>query len=148
MSFPGGINRRAENALRWGYIKVTTYCAAHANALMFVLGAGVLATGLVGVSQAEGNGIDTIKIRCAAFILLYLTEGDLGALVMVVAGISTIIASAFGAFRAAHALLVVACASFILRSLVDIWFNADMNLDPNQCASELGGGGNQIPGGG
>jgi divalent metal cation (Fe/Co/Zn/Cd) transporter len=75
-----------------------------------------------------------------------MTEGNLGALIMVVAGIGTIIASAFGAFRAATSLLAVAVGAFVLRSFVEIFFDADLNLggECNLSAvnTERGGNGN------
>jgi len=52
-----------------------------------------------------------------------LIEGNLGALVMVVAGLAAIISAAFGVYRAALSLLIVAVSAFILRSLVEIFFN-------------------------
>ena len=42
---------------------------------------------------------------------------------MVAAGLGTIISAAFGQYRAALALLVVAIGAFILRSLVTTFFN-------------------------
>jgi len=55
--------------------------------------------------------------------LLELVEGNLGALIMISAGIAAIISAAFGAYRAAIGLLVVAVGAFILRSMVDIFFD-------------------------
>lgn len=55
--------------------------------------------------------------------LFELIEGNAGALVMVLAGIAALISAAFGAYRAAISLLVVAVGAFILRSLVEIFFN-------------------------
>jgi hypothetical protein len=52
-----------------------------------------------------------------------LIEGNLGALIMVTAGLAAIVSAALGAYRAAVGLLVVAVGAFILRSLVDIFFN-------------------------
>lgn len=52
-----------------------------------------------------------------------LIEGNLGALIMVTAGLGAIVTAALGAYRAAVGLLVVAIGAFILRSLVDIFFN-------------------------
>ena len=125
--------------------RILRLISRHTDKVMFVIGFLILAAGLSGLSLAAEPVIDTKKIKCASFILLYLTEGDFGALVMVVAGLSTIIASAFGAFRAASAMLVVACAAFILRSLVEIWFHVDYaELDsPDglaECGAELGSG--------
>lgn len=140
------LKRQIRELMSWTHVRSTQFLHNHINAFMFAFGIMILATGLAGVSEAQN--INTIKINCAAVILLYLTEGDLGALVMVIAGISTIIASAFGAFRAAHALLVVACASFVLRSLVDIWFSAGLANapSPQSCQQQLGGGGGGVPG--
>ena len=50
-------------------------------------------------------------------------EGSFGALVMVSAGLGSLISSAFGQYRMALSLLVVAVGSFILRSLVTTFFN-------------------------
>lgn len=55
-------------------------------------------------------------------IFTYL-EGSFGALVMVCAGIGAIVSSAFGQYRAALGLLVVAVGAFVLRSLVGTFFN-------------------------
>ena len=55
--------------------------------------------------------------------VLQLLEGSFGALIMVCAGVAAIISAAFGGYRAAVSLLVVALGSFILRSLVGMWFN-------------------------
>ena len=50
-------------------------------------------------------------------------EGAFGALIMVAAGLGAIMAAAFGQYRAAIGLLVVAVGAFILRSLVGTFFN-------------------------
>ncbi len=62
------------------------------------------------------------QITCAVASLFRLIEGHFGALVMVVAGLGAIIASAMGAYRAAVGMLVVAVGSFILRALVSLFF--------------------------
>lgn len=93
------------------------------------VGICILAMGLQEFSLAQTSvdnpGVfDDSRIFCAGQRILGLVEGNLGALVMVGAGLGTIISSALGAFRAASSLLVVACAAFILRSLVNIFFTA------------------------
>ncbi len=55
-------------------------------------------------------------------IFTYL-EGSFGALIMVAAGIGAIVSSAFGQYRAALGLLVVAVGAFVLRSLVGTFFD-------------------------
>lgn len=56
---------------------------------------------------------------CELFALL---EGSLGALLMIVAGIGSIIAVAFGSYRSSSSLIVVAIGAFIARSMTEIWF--------------------------
>jgi len=71
----------------------------------------------VGVEQGD------FRIHEINWRLFELIEGNLGALIMITAGIAAIISAAFGAYRAAIGLLVVAVGAFILRSLVDIFFD-------------------------
>ncbi len=72
-----------------------------------------------------GLGVAAGDFRIAEFTerMFSLIEGNLGAMIMVVAGLAAIVSAAFGAFRAAVSLLVVAVGAFILRSLVEIFFN-------------------------
>ncbi len=71
--------------------------------------------------------------------LFEMIEGDFGSMIMVLGGILAVVSAAFGAYRSAVSLLVIAVGSFILRSLVDIFFNY------NGCAG--GGGFPGFPGG-
>lgn len=63
------------------------------------------------------------RIAEAVDLIFRYINGTFGALIMVCAGIAAILSSAFGQYRAALGLLVVAVGSFILRSLVATWFN-------------------------
>jgi|GEM_PF-5307158 len=106
----------------------------------FGINQGLDAIGIGGGNKPAGSssggsqgGMNDAKIRCAAQKLLTLMEGNLGALIMVVAGIGTIIASAFGAFRAATSLLAVAIGAFVLRSFVEIFFDAGLDNTPASC---------------
>jgi len=99
-----------------------------AQAALFVLGVCILSVGLSEAVFAQGslanlgNYNDT---RIATFtnrVFAYI-EGSMGALIMVAAGLGAIISAAFGQYRAALALLVVAVGAFILRSLVATFFN-------------------------
>ena len=56
-------------------------------------------------------------------IIMALIEGRFGVLVMLCAGIGAIVSSAFGQYKAALSLLVVALGAFILRTLVTVFFN-------------------------
>jgi len=66
---------------------------------------------------------DDERIAEAADILITYLNGSFGALIMVCSGIAAILSAAFGGYRAALSLLVVAVGSFILRSLISTWFN-------------------------
>jgi hypothetical protein len=65
------------------------------------------------------------RLHDAVVLLLTHLEGNFGALVMITAGIGAVISSAVGQYRAALGLLVVAIGSFILRTLIDIFFNLE-----------------------
>jgi len=68
--------------------------------------------------QGPGLGVAAGDFRIAEFTerMFSLIEGNLGAMIMVVAGLAAIVSAAFGAFRAAISLLVVAVGAVILRS--------------------------------
>jgi hypothetical protein len=96
--------------------------------MLFAFGIGLLALGTEGLVQAQ-HKTDYNDVRLADSlnaILIYI-EGTFGAMVMVSAGIGAILSSAFGQYRAALGLLVVAVGAFILRSLVGTFFN-DQNI--------------------
>lgn len=63
------------------------------------------------------------RLHVAINVLFIFLEGSFGALIMVAAGIGAIISSAFGQYRAALGLLVVAVGAFLLRALVGTFFN-------------------------
>ncbi|RME57307.1 MAG: hypothetical protein D6780_08665 [Candidatus Dadabacteria bacterium] len=103
------------------------------QSLLFTVGVALLIFGLISLSfsQLEPSVItynDDRIVNAVSTILGYL-EGAFGALVMVLAGVSAIISAAFGQYRAALSLLVVAIGAFILRSLVYTFFNID-RLEP------------------
>jgi len=77
-------------------------------------------------SDLVGNYNDERVAEAVNRIFGYI-EGSFGALLMVSAGLGAIMAAAFGQYRAALGLLVVAVGSFILRSLVGTFFN-DENI--------------------
>jgi len=102
---------------------------------------------------AQSRGIelefDQTKIADATEALLVLIEGALGAVIMIAAGIIAIFSAAFGAYRAAMAMLFVAVGSFILRSLVTLFFGEEFEglndlLDLNSGGGEFNTGGDFI----
>ncbi|MEZ4753105.1 MAG: hypothetical protein R3A13_02205 [Bdellovibrionota bacterium] len=101
----------------------------HAQVALFMLGACLLASGLSLEAAAQGHQIQYNDGRLTDSVNVVLTyiEGSFGALVMVAAGIGAILSSAFGQYRAALSLLVVAIGAFILRSIIGAFFN-DTNI--------------------
>ena len=101
---------------------------SQAQLMLFVLGVGLLTLGYMDAASAQAH-IEYNDARLSESINAILTyiEGTFGAMVMVAAGIGAILSSAFGQYRAALGLLVVAVGAFILRSLVGTFFN-DKNI--------------------
>lgn len=104
---------------------------AHARAVLFIAGVSLLALGLSAdvVAQVTPGAIaynDEKVSNAVNAIMLYL-EGSFGALIMAASGIGAIMSAAFGQYKAALSLMVVAVGSFILRSLIGTFFN-DQNI--------------------
>jgi hypothetical protein len=98
--------------------------------MLFLLGVALLTGGIMSSASAvdlttSGANFNDTRISEAVDIILVFLQGSFGALVMVCAGIGAILSSAFGQYRAALGLLVVAVGAFILRSLVSTFFNDD-----------------------
>lgn len=112
--------------------------------MLFAVGVLILSSGLAREAYAQsgsggfsgsGGGViggsdevlsttyNDYRITEAVNAILTYIEGAFGALVMVAAGLGAIISAAFGQYRAALGLLVVAVGAFILRSLVGTFFN-------------------------
>ncbi len=99
---------------------------------LFLLGVIILSGGLTIHAIAQGDvGSDLVgeyndeRVSEAVNRIFAYIEGSFGALIMVAAGLGAIMAAAFGQYRAALGLLVVAVGSFILRSLVGTFFNTE-----------------------
>ena len=104
---------------------------AHARAVLFIAGVSLLALGLSAdvVAQITPGAMaynDEKVSNAVNAIMLYL-EGSFGALIMAASGIGAIMSAAFGQYKAALSLMVVAVGSFILRSLIGTFFN-DQNV--------------------
>jgi hypothetical protein len=100
-----------------------------AQAALFVLGLTVLVFGLTDGITAQ-NGVTKYndqRIANAVNAVMTYLEGTFGALVMAAAGIGAILSAAFGQYKAALSLMVVAIGAFILRSLMSTFFN-DLNV--------------------
>jgi hypothetical protein len=102
--------------------------------VLFVAGLSVLALGLsheVFAATTGGGSIQTeyndVRIANAVNVILEYLEGSFGALIMAASGIMAIMSAAFGQYKTALSLMVVAVGSFILRSFMSTFFN-DVNI--------------------
>ena len=117
------------------YVCVSSALHNRGDAVLGLVGVCVLVSGLSAFSHAQTQ-FDDNQIQCALVQLYTLMNGAFGALIMVVAGIGAIIASAFGAYKSGMSMLVVALGSFILQSLVSLFFGA-YGSDP-ACSGSAG----------
>ena len=82
---------------------------------LFVPGTALLSAGITSDVIALATVYDGVRIANSVNFILTCIEGVCRALVMAAAGIGAILSSAFGQYRSAPGLLVVAVGSFILR---------------------------------
>jgi hypothetical protein len=99
----------------------------HVQTCLFIFGMTILVFGLSHGVEAQGltTKYNTDRIQQAVNAIMSYLEGSFGALVMACAGIGAIMSAAFGQYRAALSLMVVAVGAFILRSIMSTFFNDD-----------------------
>ncbi|MCB9030740.1 MAG: hypothetical protein H6619_06780 [Deltaproteobacteria bacterium] len=116
------------------YISAAFYAPSkkQSQAVLFSLGFLLLVAGVHLRVSAQGDVTSDMvgayndeRISEAVNRIFGYLEGSFGALIMVAAGLAAIMAAAFGQYRAALGMLVVAVGAFILRSLVGTFFNDD-----------------------
>lgn len=95
---------------------------------LLVVGVAVLGLGLSHEATASFGGDAQInynddRINNAVNAIMTYLEGSFGALIMAASGIGAIMSAAFGQYKAALSLMVVAVGAFILRSLISTFFN-------------------------
>jgi hypothetical protein len=99
---------------------------AQARSVLFIAGVALLALGLSVDVTAQGFTQTTYndeKIANAVNTIMTFLEGSFGALIMAASGVGAIMSAAFGQYKAALSLMVVAVGSFILRSIIGTFFN-------------------------
>jgi hypothetical protein len=79
-------------------------------------------TGTGGGAGGFGTGGYNEQINAAACTLLGIPMGSFGALVMIVAGISAIVAGALGAYKMALSTIVIGAGSWVLFPIVQMFF--------------------------
>jgi hypothetical protein len=106
---------------------------AQARTALFIAGVSLLALGLSADVVAQNGFTNTNyndqKIANAVNAIMTYLEGSFGALIMAASGVGAIMSAAFGQYKAALSLMVVAVGSFILRSLIGTFFNDTMIQD-------------------
>ena len=98
-----------------------------ARVVLFLTGVAILGIGLSGHAIAQTKqdiGVfNDDRLQQAIGVVMGFLEGSFGALIMTASGVGAIMSAAFGNYKAAMSLLVVAVGSFILRSLVSTFFD-------------------------
>lgn len=119
-------------------VAVAKIAPSEKQARMILFTAGMLALGfsLSHESFAQGIGNNCLgsdpncvlelqdgRIGASVKVVLDYLEGSLGALIMAIAGLVAIAAAAFGQYKAALQAMAVAIGAFILRSVMNTFFN-------------------------
>ena len=117
-----------------------------AQLVLFSVGVLALGVGLSGdlfaqstsgLANYAGQGeIDDRRIALAVNSLFRYLEGSFGALIMAASGIGAIMSAAFGQYKAALSCMVVAVGAFILRSMMNTFFNMD-SVNQNGASDDL-----------
>lgn len=97
----------------------------HVQYALAFFGVGLISLAYVSGAYADEPEANWERMDTAIKIVLDLIEGRFGVIIMLCAGIGAIISSAFGQYRAALSLLVVALGAFILRTIITIFFNTE-----------------------
>lgn len=125
---------RALDVTRKVSLAMTTPTEKQAQLILFSAGVLLLGVGLSadlfaqptsvgGVPNAGTGGIEDGRIANAVSTLFRFLEGSFGALIMAASGIAAIISAAFGQYKAALSCMVCAVGAFILRSMMNTFFN-------------------------
>lgn len=120
--------------------KLRCFGERHLNVGLYLVGTIALSLGTSNIAAAQwlplpgsnggwfpwgGANFDPTQLKLAVCNLLMLVEGPYGAVLMTTAGIGAIAGAAFGKYSAAYQALAVGVGSFILRSMVSLWFGTD-----------------------
>lgn len=127
------VKERAFDVARKVSLAATSPTEKQAQMILFTAGVLALGLGLSGelFAQVPGGGfspagsgtIEDSRIAAAVAVLFTFLEGSFGALIMAASGIAAIVAAAFGQYKAALSCMVCAVGAFILRSIMQTFFN-------------------------
>lgn len=124
-------------------VAVASVTPTEKQAQLVLLTAGIIALGIglshesfaTGIGAINGQAdFDDTRIANAVQTVMRYLEGSFGALIMAASGIAAIGSAAFGQYKAAMSCMVVAVGAFILRSMMNTFFNvqslaADSNIN-------------------
>jgi hypothetical protein len=129
------VKERALDVARKASLVVTSPTEKQAQTILLAAGVICLSLGFsdelfaqggtfgTGSSLAGQGQIEDSRIAAAVQVLFTFLEGSFGALIMAASGIAAIVAAAFGQYKAALSCMVCAVGAFILRSVMQTFFN-------------------------
>lgn len=127
------VSEKIKTACQYTAASFAAPSEAQVRTIIFLAGISMLAISLSLDATAQGTGGNTTtkyndaKVANAVNAIMTYLEGSFGALIMAASGIGAIMSAAFGQYKAALSLMVVAVGAFILRSIMSTFFN-DQNI--------------------
>ncbi len=129
------VSEKIKTACQYTAASFAAPSEAQVRTIIFLAGISMLAISLSldATAQPTGGGGNTstkyndAKVANAVNAIMTYLEGSFGALIMAASGIGAIMSAAFGQYKAALSLMVVAVGAFILRSIMSTFFN-DQNI--------------------
>ena len=131
-SLINNVSEKSVDIARKTSLLLTSPTEKQAQTILFVAGVLLLAgSGVTEVFANVGGGIPSAssgdivdnRIANAVSTIFAFLEGSFGALIMAASGIGAIMSAAFGQYKAALSCIVVAVGAFILRNLMNTFFN-------------------------
>ena len=125
------VSEKIKTACQYTAASFAAPSEAQVRTIIFLAGISMLAISLSLDATAQGGNTSTkyndAKVANAVNAIMTYLEGSFGALIMAASGIGAIMSAAFGQYKAALSLMVVAVGAFILRSIMSTFFN-DQNI--------------------
>ncbi len=127
------VSEKIKTACQYTAASFAAPSEAQVRTIIFLAGISMLAISLSLDATAQNTGgHETVKynddkVANAVNAIMTYLEGSFGALIMAASGIGAIMSAAFGQYKAALSLMVVAVGAFILRSIMSTFFN-DENI--------------------
>ena len=132
-SLISNVSEKSVDIARKTSLLLTNPTEKQAQTILFVAGVLLLAGSGVtevfaqnlggGIPSASSGDIVDNRIANAVSTIFAFLEGSFGALIMAASGIGAIMSAAFGQYKAALSCMVVAVGAFILRNLMNTFFN-------------------------